>query len=158
MMSTIEAPSSELHILLVEDNEDHAYLLKHAVSETWENASCLHLNSGISAIEYLHDSDTPLPDLILLDLKMPGLSGFDVLTTIKVHRQWRRIPVVILTTSFEADDRNRAYDGYANSYVVKPIEPSGFRRLIGEMRQYWSGLNQPSGDKPMRRPSPHWGT
>ena len=98
----------------------------------------------------LRDFDTPPPDLILLDLKMPGVNGFDLLTALKLHGHWRQIPVVVLTTSTAPEDRTRAYKHHANSYIVKPIDAGGFRRMIAELHRYWNTLNQPSGHKPMR--------
>jgi len=155
-MTATESAQAALHVLLIEDNQDHAYLIGHAISETWPDAAFHHVVGAQAAMEHLRDPQHAMPDLILLDLKMPGPDGFDFLSAIKVNSQWRRIPVVVLTTSLSPEDRDRAYDLHANSFVVKPVDGAGFRKMIAELHQYWNGLNQRMGSKPARLPSPRW--
>ena len=83
----------------------------------------------------------PLPDLVLLDLKMPGVDGFEVLRQAKGDPATRRIPVIVLSSSTEDRDRARAYDLGANSYLVKPISIDGFLDTIRLVRDYWLGLD-----------------
>lgn len=83
----------------------------------------------------------PLPDLVLLDLKMPGIDGFEVLRQAKGNPATRRIPVIVLSSSTEDRDRARAYDLGANSYLVKPISIDGFLDTIRLVRDYWLGLD-----------------
>jgi CheY-like chemotaxis protein len=102
--------------------------------------------SGQEALDRLlgarrSDRDRPLPDLILLDLKMPGIDGFEVLRRIKGTPVLRRIPVVILTTSREEGDRAMSYDTGANSYVVKPVSFEGFLEVVRKIDDYWVALN-----------------
>jgi CheY-like chemotaxis protein len=91
----------------------------------------------------------PLPDLVLLDLKMPGIDGFEVLRQAKASPATRRIPVIVLSSSTEDRDRARAYDLGANSYLVKPISIDGFLETIRLVRDYWLGLDV--GPPPMGR-------
>jgi CheY-like chemotaxis protein len=91
----------------------------------------------------------PLPDLVLLDLKMPGIDGFEVLRQAKASPATRRIPVIVLSSSTEDRDRARAYDLGANSYLVKPISIDGFLDTIRLVRDYWLGLDV--GPPPMDR-------
>lgn len=83
----------------------------------------------------------PLPDLVLLDLKMPGIDGFEVLRRSKAAPATKRIPVIVLSSSTEDRDRARAYDLGANSYLVKPISIDGFLETIRLVRDYWLGLD-----------------
>lgn len=91
----------------------------------------------------------PLPDLVLLDLKMPGVDGFEVLRQAKSAPATKRIPVIVLSSSTEDRDRARAYDLGANSYLVKPISIDGFLETIRLVRDYWLGLDV--GPPPMDR-------
>lgn len=83
----------------------------------------------------------PLPDLILLDLKMPGIDGFEVLKQLKEADKLKRIPVIILTSSKEEGDRAVSYDLGANSYLVKPVSFDGFLHTVKEIGEYWVVLN-----------------
>lgn len=83
----------------------------------------------------------PYPDLILLDLKMPGIDGFEVLRRIKSIPILRRIPVVVLTSSREEGDRALSYDCGANSYLVKPLSFEGFLGVVRSIEDYWLSLN-----------------
>lgn len=83
----------------------------------------------------------PLPDLILLDLKMPGIDGFEVLRRIKGTPLLKRLPVVVLTSSSVEEDLTRSLDGGANSYLIKPIDFEGFLDLVRKIGDYWLTLN-----------------
>lgn len=104
--------------------------------------------NGRKALDYLFgigqyaDRDHyPLPDLILLDLKMPGIDGFEVLRQIKVAPLIKRIPTIVLTSSKEEGDRALSYDSGANSYLVKPVSFAGFVDVVREISDYWLTLN-----------------
>jgi CheY-like chemotaxis protein len=94
---------------------------------------------------------TPLPGLVLLDLKMPGVDGFEVLRQVKTADAIRRIPVVVLSSSTEERDLARAYDLGANSYLVKPISLDGFLETMRLVRDYWVRLDV--GPPPAERAS-----
>ncbi len=85
----------------------------------------------------------PLPDIVLLDLKMPGVDGFEVLRRVKAAPPLCRIPVIVLTSSKEEGDRATAYDVGANSYLLKPVSFSGFLDVIRKVEAYWIELNLP---------------
>ncbi len=131
-----------INILHVEDNVDHAYLFRMILEETWPEVELHHESDGLEAIKYLTDYELDQPDLIVLDLKLPGMSGLDILGAIKIHSDLRRIPVVVLTTSNSDQDRQDAYAQYANSYLIKPVDSAGFRKLVSELYYYWSQVNQ----------------
>jgi DNA-binding response OmpR family regulator len=93
--------------------------------------------------KYADRANYPLPGLILLDLKMPGIDGFAVLRQIKAAPVLKRLPVVILTSSKEEGDRTLSYDCGANSYLVKPVSFEGFLKVVRQIEGYWLVLNIP---------------
>jgi CheY-like chemotaxis protein len=142
-----------LPILLVEDSPDDVFLFTRALSKARRPHPLHVVNSGSEAIEYLSgagkfsDRDaSPLPDLIMLDLKMPGMSGFDVLKWIRADATARLIPVIVLSSSALTDDVNRAYSMGANAYMVKPADPVALERLIQTVSDFWY-----AGEKPEHR-------
>ena len=135
-------------ILLVEDNADDALLLKDAFHEVNIINSILVLENGKKAIAYLkgkgiyvNRKQYPLPILILLDLKLPILSGFEVLQWLKQQPILKRIPVLIMTSSNIPEDINKAYDWGANSYLVKPVDSEDLIRISQQIATYWLGFN-----------------
>jgi CheY-like chemotaxis protein len=85
----------------------------------------------------------PLPDLVLLDLKMPVMDGFEVLRRIKATPILKRVPIIILSSSKDEGDRVMTYDTGANSYLVKPVSFAGFLEVVGRIETYWLTLNVP---------------
>jgi CheY-like chemotaxis protein len=136
------------HILLVEDNRMDVELTLDAFNEA-KLLNTIHVASnGQEALDYLFGRDQyadrkafPLPNLILLDLKLPGIDGFEVLQQIKSASVLKRLPVVILTSSKEEGDRALSYDYGANSYLVKPVSFDGFMDVVRKIEGYWLSLN-----------------
>ncbi|MBN1198186.1 MAG: response regulator [Bacteroidales bacterium] len=135
-------------ILLVEDQRMDIELTLNAFREARLANSIRVATTGEEALHYLEGegefSDRqshPLPDLILLDLKMPGIDGFEVLKMIKTTDKLKRIPVIVLTSSKEEGDRALSYDLGANSYLVKPVSFDGFLHTVKEIGEYWIVLN-----------------
>ena len=112
-------------------------------------ANTIHVApNGQAALDYLFGRGAyadrnayPMPNLVLLDLKLPGIDGFQVLRTIKETPLLKRLPVVILTSSKEEGDRALSYDIGANSYLVKPVSFEGFLSVVREIEGYWLSLN-----------------
>lgn len=137
-----------INILLVEDNPDHAELLRRLFqSYLVKNVFC-HVEDGEQAIAYLNREGKyadaqryPYPDLILLDLRLPRVDGFQVLEHIKTSPRHRHLVVVILTSSRDERDIQRAYQGYANSYLVKPINPNEMMDALRYLGFYWLKWN-----------------
>lgn len=136
------------HILLVEDNRMDVELTLDAFNEA-KLGNTVHVASdGDEALDYLFGrgeyadrNKYPLPDMVLLDLKLPRVDGFEVLRQIKSAAGLKRLPVVILTSSKEEGDRALSYDIGANSYLVKPISFDGFLDVVKTIGGYWLTLN-----------------
>lgn len=137
-------------ILMVDDDVDDCALVRDALEEIGTSHDLRFACDGEALFDYLErkgrftDRNTaPRPDLILLDLQMPRKNGRESLKQLKTERAWRRIPVVVLTTSTAADDINYAYEMGVNSYVTKPAT---FRTLVEAVRlitTYWFDLVEP---------------
>ena len=136
------------HILLVEDNRMDVELTLDAFREA-RLLNTVHVApNGQDALDYLFgrgryaDRATyPMPNLVLLDLKLPGIDGFDVLREVKSTPILKRLPVIVLTSSREEGDRALTYDIGANSYIVKPVSFGGFLDVIRQIEGYWISLN-----------------
>jgi CheY-like chemotaxis protein len=135
-----------IHILLVEDDPDHADLIQLGFEATNLDSHFTHVTDGEKALAYIKAqppyTNRTQPDLILLDLNLPKLTGHEVLAEIRADDNLRTIPVVILTTSNAVNDRQRAYSHHANSYIVKPSEPEGFNRMTADLHDYWVNWNK----------------
>lgn len=132
-----------IEILLVEDNPDDAELTLHALKKA-KLANTVHLlRDGAEAIEYLIGGNGPAahPRVILLDLKLPKISGLQVLQRIKADPRTKDVPVVVLTSSREDRDIAEAYKLGANSYIVKPVDFEGFTQAVSSLGLYWMVLN-----------------
>lgn len=132
-----------LHILLVEDNEADMRLVREALREGEVPAKLHWAPCGEVALRFLRrtgdQATAPVPDLVLLDLNLPGLRGHEVLAEIKHDPALLAIPVVVLTSSSACQDVLDAYAGHANAYMVKPDDYSQFLVLVGAIRAYWLG-------------------
>ena len=138
------------NILLVEDEKAHAQLTRRAIRKAGNANRIDVVCDGEEALDYLFNggkyadkSKYPCPGLILLDIKLPGIDGIEVLQKVKQHPNLRKIPVIMLTTSEREEDIARSYDYHANSYLTKPVGFKEFEEKIGQIDFYWMILNQP---------------
>jgi CheY-like chemotaxis protein len=136
-------------ILLVEDDPNDVLLIKRAFEKAGVANPLSVVSSGEEAISYLRGEgkyadrrEYPLPVIILLDLKMPRMNGFEFLEWLRAEPEFRRLIVVVLTSSGEAPDINRAYDMGANSYLVKPVQMDDLIRIVKELHLYWLVLSK----------------
>jgi two-component system response regulator len=150
-----EASMEEKVILLIEDNEDDAELTLRALKKNHILNKVVVARDGIEALDYLFGTGSyagrdagVLPAVILLDLKLPKFDGFEVLRRIRADERTRLLPVVILTSSKEEQDRVNSYKNGANSYVRKPVDFNQFAEAIQHIGIYWLLLNEPP---PLRR-------
>lgn len=138
-------PTDDL-ILIVEDDPDDRDLLARAFRKAKVETPLHFAVDGNEALRFLDRAgsvpDWTRPVVILLDLKLPGRSGFEVLAWIKEQPLLRSIPVIILTSSRESIDLKQAYDLGANSYLVKPARPDELLRMVEQIDAYWLGLNE----------------
>ena len=128
-------------ILLVEDDEGDAFLTENALRGGSVPFDLHIISTGEGALDFIHrrspHAAAPRPDLILLDLHLPGIDGKEVLHELKQHPVYRRIPVVVLTSSRAESDILRSYNLHCNSYMVKPGDPEIFERIAGNLQEYW---------------------
>lgn len=133
-------------ILLVEDNADEELLMLRALRKAGVDAEIEVASDGVEALDFLLSADGEskkrLPNLVILDLKMPRLSGHEVLARLQKDEVGRLIPVVVLTSSDDAGDIKKAYELGANSYVRKPGNASDLARVAEFLKEYWLDLNQ----------------
>lgn len=136
------------HILLVEDSRMDIELTLDAFHEARLSNTIYVVQNGQEALDYLFGRGMygdrrlyPMPNIILLDIKLPGIDGFEVLRQIKSTPLLKRLPVVILTSSKEEGDRALSYDIGANSYLVKPMSFEGFLQVVQQIDGYWLSLN-----------------
>lgn len=138
-----------LTILLVEDNPDDEALTLRALKKNNIGNNVFVVRDGVEALDYLFcknvyaDRDPyDLPQLILLDIKLPKVDGLEVLRRIRADERTRLLPVVMLTSSKEQQDLLESYKGGANSFVRKPVEFTQFAEAIRELGLYWLVLNE----------------
>jgi CheY-like chemotaxis protein len=130
-----------VEILLVEDNPGDVRLLEEAFRELRANIHIQVAKDGAEALDLIfHRSDTRAnrhPDMILLDLNLPKISGHDVLTKIKTNPETCRIPVIVLTSSRADADIRRAYEAHANAYLRKPSTLDGLMAAVQQIKNFW---------------------
>jgi DNA-binding response OmpR family regulator len=124
-------------MLLVEDDENDVALITMVMERIGMDAELVVRMDGRSALEYLHDPAGPRPDLVLLDINLPDISGLDVLESIKSDPGLATTPVVILSTSGDHDDVLAAYTNWANTYIQKPADLAGFVKVFDTIEGYW---------------------
>jgi len=141
--------NAQVEILLVEDNLNDAELAIRALKKNNLVNDLVHLKDGAEALDFIFAegkySDRNIditPKVIFLDLKMPKVSGIEVLQRLKADERTKKIPVVVLTSSKEDPDIKTCYDLGANSYVVKPVNFDSFLKAVNDLGMYWMLLNQ----------------
>ncbi len=138
-------------ILLVEDNADDEALTLRALKKNNIRNEVVVAHDGVEALDYLFASGpyagrdlSVMPQVILLDLKLPKVNGLEVLRKLREDERTRLLPVVILTSSNEEQDRITGYGLGANSYVRKPVDFSQFIEAVRQLGLYWLILNEPA--------------
>jgi CheY-like chemotaxis protein len=133
-----------LHVLLVDDDEMDGFVIRKAFAQATPATSFDHLTSGRELFQRFGAGKPTqggdAPDILLLDINMPGMNGFDVLSRWRKEPRLGAIPVVMLTTSALPDDIVRAYRESANSYIVKPSSFDGLEDFVAGFLRYWAGV------------------
>lgn len=144
-----EKMRKEASILLVEDDPDHVELAIRALEKHGVANQVIVAHDGVEALSFLFERClAALPEVVLLDLNLPKVSGLDVLRQIREHENTRHLPVVILTSSDEEMDLAKSYELGVNSYIRKPVSFAEFAEAIRLVGAYWLVLNQsPSGKR-----------
>jgi CheY-like chemotaxis protein len=141
-----------MNVLLVEDNPGDVRLTREALKDAKMHLNLHVANDGVEAMEFLrHEgrySDSPRPDLVLLDLNLPRKDGREVLEEMKTDESLMSIPVVVLTTSSSEADIQRSYMLHANCYISKPVDMEGFMTVVQSIDDFWlSVVKLPRGGK-----------
>ena len=141
MKITPIAESRIAEILLVDDNEDDVYLTREAFDAASLRVHLHHVDNGEKCLQFLRKqgpyANVPSPDLILLDMHMPVMDGHEVLKEIVKDDKLRHLPVVVLTTSYEAADIQKMYGLRCSSYITKPVDFDNFVNSVGQLAGYW---------------------
>lgn len=135
-----------IHVLLVEDNEGDVLLIKEALEETESPKKLSVVRDGEEARSFLlkkgEYANAKTPDLILLDVNLPKLNGHEVLRFVKSTDHLRHTPVIMLSTSFSAEDVKKAYGNYVNCYITKPVDAESLLETVLGIDSFWFNLVQ----------------
>jgi CheY-like chemotaxis protein len=148
---TLENPPPKPEVLIVEDDEDEVRFITRAIQRHGVPSRYKIVRTGEAALEYLestarHDQRSPpAPKVVLLDLKLTGMDGSEVLKRIRAHDELCTIPVVILSSTSSADEICACYRSGANSFVAKPARSENPGSHVLEISRYWLDLNRPAG-------------
>jgi CheY-like chemotaxis protein len=131
--------AQRIHLLLVEDDDLDVMNVHRALAQAPEIASITVARDGIEALKLLRAGELPMERLVtVIDLRMPRMSGLDLLKELRADPRLKRIPSVVLTTSDDPRDRDAAFCLGAAGYFVKPAAPGRFRQIMDALRSYWS--------------------
>lgn len=136
-----------LSFLIVDDDNSQLHLMRAILVELQMPHECHYVSNGQDALDFLHRKppyeQARRPDLILLDLNMPGMSGFEVLRSIKTDDRLRNIPTIILSGSQASKDVNTCYGEYANAYIHKPTDLLDSIKVLEQIDRFWSHVAVP---------------
>jgi CheY-like chemotaxis protein len=141
---------SKFPILLVEDNPDDIFFVKRAFAAAHLEHPLFTVENGQQAIDYMNGvgqfAEHPLPRLVIADLKLPAVNGFDLIRWMRHDAKTKLIPIIVLSSSNRSDDVNLAYALGANAYMVKPPDPHAFERLFRTIAEFWDLGETPDYD------------
>ena len=145
-MSQQADASQQVNVLLVEDSRTQAMLTEYVLSEIPQMHLMATLDDGEKAVQFLwregEYAEVVRPNLVLLDINLPGMSGFDVLHRMKADPELCTIPVVMLTASSDEQDVAKSYASGASTFITKPVQPDDFKNVIEQFASYWSSAAQ----------------
>ncbi|MEQ7802124.1 response regulator [Pedobacter sp. ASV1-7] len=131
-----------IHILLIEDNDGDILLTLEALEEFRIMNKVTVIKDGKKAIDFFETLPTKdsIPDLILLDINLPKMSGHEVLHYVKTDNEYKHIPIIMLTTSSSETDILQSYNNYANCYITKPIDVADFMKAVAKIEEFWINI------------------
>jgi CheY-like chemotaxis protein len=132
---------SQPTIFVADDDEDDQFLLRTAFASSEASCNLVFFANGEQLIRQLHQTEQR-PRIVLLDLNMPVLDGFQTLQQIRQEDQYKALPVIILTTSSQRDDISRAYELGANSFIIKPSQYTDLVQTVEHLQAFWLGIAQ----------------
>ncbi|MBI9039666.1 MAG: response regulator [Bacteroidales bacterium] len=138
--------NAKIKILLVEDDQVDVMTIKRAFKDINITNPIFVCENGLEALDYLHDKQKELPGIILLDLNMPKMNGIEFLQEIKDDKQLKSIPVVVLTTSKEEQDKVESFNLGVAGYMIKPVDYLQFVEIIRTIHLYWTLSELPGED------------
>ena len=127
-----------LKILIVEDDDLDLRLLERAFSAEYSEAERLSYNNAHDALDHLLSCSHSFPDIILLDLNMPGMSGEELLVILKTNKSLKTIPIIVLSTTDSPTEIHKCYMLNANAFITKPQSLSDYHRVVRSIREFWS--------------------
>ncbi len=139
------------NILIVDDEADETELITRALEDLKVADAVTVVRDGEEALAWFFGPDASsraLPDLVLLDLRLPKVDGIDVLARLREDARTKYLPIVIFSASGDQRDFRRCYELCANSYVVKPVEYGRLREVVGDVARYWLTVNESPASKP----------
>lgn len=140
-MSRTEEPDRPVEILLVEDNQDDVFLTREGFKRSGMTVSLHNVRNGEKCLDFLRKqgdySDAPTPDLVLLDLNMPIMSGQEVLAEMVKDDALKHLPVVVLTTSTDQRDVLKMFQLRCSAYVTKPVDFNEFQNVVQGIANFW---------------------
>jgi two-component system response regulator len=143
-MTAAPTDRRRLGVLLVEDDPGDVLIAREALQAAKLDTRLDVVSDGVQAMEFLRRqgdyADRDRPDLILLDLNLPRMSGHEVLAEVKADPDLRRIPIVVLTTSTSVDDVVKSYDLHANVYVAKPVDFNAFAQVVKKIDEFFGNV------------------
>jgi len=133
-------------ILLVEDDRVDAMTVKRAFRDLNVTIQLAHSKNGEEALEYLRNPDNEIPCVILLDLNMPKMNGIEFLKIAKADEKLKKIPIIVLTTSRDEQDKTESFQGNISGYIVKPVDYEKFVDTMKTINVYWTLSELPVGE------------
>lgn len=137
----METATTQLAVYLIEDDPDHTLIITRAIRQVSPGVRVRTVDDGDAALALLREAEE-LPDLVLLDINMAGLSGFDVLAALKGDARLKLVPVIMLTSSELSADVARAYELGASGYISKPSYVHNVRAVLGNTLLYWAAMKR----------------
>lgn len=143
-MYGVDPPTPPLTVLLVEDDPGDVLLITDALRDHGLGSDVHTVTDGAEAVSFLYragdHAQAPRPDLVLLDLNLPRMNGYEVLAHIKSDPDLRTIPVVVLTTSSAPNDLTRTYQSHANAFITKPTDATGFTEVVTRVEDFYGDI------------------